>query len=438
MPNDLNTEELANNIDKTRKQVTLLFTDIVDSSRYWDQFGDVKGRMLVDQHNRLIFPLIEKYRGRTIKTIGDGIMAVFKRPENALKAAIGIQQILQKMRDADAGFLVKVRIGLHTGKAIVEQNDVFGDVVNVAKRVETFGGSNEIILSQVTAQLIDPEGNTFYQKGSFIPKGKLKPLTIYRCRWSDHKDLTAGGLKAARSRLTLNAREKGDFIAYVLLALAVMGSMYQLYGRYWLADSALLSDSLHAQLVALNTWLIVTEYPFVPPFVFVLLLSAILWLLWIRSLPYVVLKILKGIAGFGLGFLLIYTPVQFFSVSFATAQGDEISKTETLFVRVRHDSAAQRLALPLTSRSWYAFFDSEIVLPVAAAEVRNYLHKHKRQRQSAVQQPASLQATGVWDVEHVPVGAPAPFFFRFFDLCAVCLGVMGFMSGFMNFTIRLS
>jgi class 3 adenylate cyclase len=436
MPNDLNTEELANNIDRTRKDITILFTDIVDSSRYWHQFGDVKGRMLVDQHNRLAFPLIEKYRGRIVKTIGDGIMAVFKRPENALKAAIGIQQILQKMRDADPSFNVKVRIGLHTGNAIVEQNDVYGDAVNVAKRVETFGGSNEIILSQVTAQLIDPEGQTFYQKGSFIPKGKQKPLTIYRCRWSDHKDLTAGGLKAARSRLTLNAREKGDFIAYVLLALAVFGGMYHVYGRYLLADSAWLADSLHAQLVVLNTMLILTEYPFILPCILVLLLSAVLWLLWIKSMPYTVLKVLKGIAGFGLGFVLIYMPVQFFSVSFATEQGDEISKTETLFVRTHHEFAAQHLDLPLAPRNWYSFFDTELILPIAPAELRGYVHKQKKSNRK-LESLRPIDTSGVWGVEHVPFGAPAPFFFRFFDLCAICLGVMGFASGFMNFTIRL-
>jgi class 3 adenylate cyclase len=419
-------EELASNIDKTRKQVTTLFTDIVDSSRYWDQFGDVRGRMMIDHHNRLVFPVIRKFRGRIVKTIGDGLMAIFKNPNDALKAAVAIQQILQKMRNADQTFHVHLRIGIHTGVAIVEKNDVYGDAINVAKRVESFGGVDEIILSEVTAGLVKPESLAFHKKGSFVPKGKTKPLTVYRCRWNECKDLTHG-LKAS-SNIPLEAREKSDIAAYTILLLLMAGMLYQIYGRYLLADRA--ADSLHTQLLALNPLLLLSEYPFLMAALTAVALTAVLILIRIRTAPYLLFRIFKGIAGFGLGFLLIYAPVRYFSVSFATAEGNEVHKSEHVFMRATWPDVRRYLRPPLVGNNWYAFFDSEMIIPgdnagIGKNELRNI-------GGSGDFQLADSASAGVWSHE------PGAFYFRLFDLCAVCAGIVGFVLGFMNFTIRPS
>lgn len=423
-------EDLASNIDKTRKQITTLFTDIVDSSRYWDQFGDVRGRMMIDHHNRLVFPVIRKFRGRIVKTIGDGLMAIFRNPNDALKAAVAIQQILQKMRNADQTFHVHLRIGIHTGVAIVEKNDVYGDAINVAKRVESFGVVDEIILSEVTAGLVKPESLVFHKKGSFVPKGKTKPLTVYRCRWNECKDLTHG-LKAS-SDIPLEAREKSDIAAYTVLLLLVAGMLYQIYGRYLLADWA--ADSLHAQLLVLNPLLLLSEYPFLVAALCAVALTAVLILIRIRTAPYLLFRIFKGVAGFGLGFLLIYAPVRYFSVSFATAEGNEVLKSEHVFMRVAWPDARRFLRPPLAEQNWYAFFTGELIVPADNAGIGK-----DGLRQIGGSGVRSLRDTaGVWSVRNVPTHAPGAFYFRLFDLCAVCAGIVGFVLGFMNFTIRPS
>ena len=92
---------ITRQIKSTRKQITILFTDIEDSTRYWDTRGDIDGRLMVDYHNRLIFPTIKKFKGKIVKTIGDAIMASFNRSEQAVKAAIAIQQMLQNTRRQD-------------------------------------------------------------------------------------------------------------------------------------------------------------------------------------------------------------------------------------------------------------------------------------------------------------------------------------------------
>ncbi len=435
MSNHANLEdELAANIGKARKQVTILFTDIVDSSRYWDQFGDVKGRMMVDRHNRLVFPVIKKFKGRVVKTIGDGLMVTFKRPNDALNAAIGIQQILRKMRDVDRSFHAKVRLGVHTGMAIVEQNDVFGDVVNVAKRVEGFGEANEIVLSSATAELLNDSKHAFHKKGSFIPKGKRLPMTVYRCRWNEYKDLSRG-LKVS-SDFPLDTREKGDIVAYSIIFFLTIAILYMTYLRYVLAGNAWAPDSVHARLLILNPLLVFNSYPFVLPLLITLVLSSVLVLIWLKTAPYILLRIQKGVMGFGLGFLLIYLPVNYFEVGFATGKGHEVYSTQEQFVRLRYKDAERLLEYPMAERNWYAFFGSDLIVPVSVKAGQRPLDPVKLRR--TVKNPYAVKKIGVWTVKNLSANKPKLFYFRLMDLCAICLGVLGSVSGFMNFTIRPS
>jgi class 3 adenylate cyclase len=424
-------QELATSIDKARKQVTILFTDIVDSSRYWDQFGDIKGRMMVDQHNRLVFPVIEKFHGRVVKTIGDGLMAEFRRPNDALNAAIGIQQILNKMRDADRSFHAKVRIGLHTGVAIVEKNDVYGDAVNVAKRVESFGDANEIYLSASTADLVSEKKHAFHKKGSFIPKGKREPMTVYRCRWNEYRDLTRG-LKL-NTDFPLGSREKGDIVAYSVIAILCFTVIFLVYLRYILAASDSLVADLPGKIVFLNPWLIFQEYSFLSSLACALFLAMILILIWMRTIPYMVLRIMKGIAGFGLGFALIYVPVSYFDIGFGTDHSQEIAKTAQRFVRVPYVIAEEILGTGLPSKNIYTFFEWDLMLPVAGDSALEHKIRHLLNKNNI--EPVEPAVAGVWRKANLSMHKPGAFHFRLLDLCAICLGVMGFLSGFLNFSI---
>jgi class 3 adenylate cyclase len=130
---------------------------VEDSTAYWDEYGDLDGRLMIDLHNRLISPVIKRYRGKIVKHIGDSIMASFKSPRNALQASIAIQQILEKRRSEDAAFRLRVRIGIHAGKALVEGDDIFGDAVNLAARVQGLAKGNEIYVSSSTASLFQKE-----------------------------------------------------------------------------------------------------------------------------------------------------------------------------------------------------------------------------------------------------------------------------------------
>jgi adenylate cyclase len=203
-----------------------------DSTGYWDAYGDLDGRLMIDLHNRLISPVIKRYRGRIVKHIGDSIMASFKSPRNALKAAIGIQQILEKRRKEDIGFSVRVRIGVHTGKALVEDSDIFGDAVNLAARVQSLAKGNEICVSNDTASMLNKETFALVNAGSFRIKGKASEITLYKCQWRNYQSLIAGVKQNAWNLWPCSPLNSNSFWTRVLL-FPVSLELWLLLGCFW-------------------------------------------------------------------------------------------------------------------------------------------------------------------------------------------------------------
>jgi serine/threonine protein kinase len=167
------------------QETTLLFSDIVAITRYFDKFGDMAGRKRIEKHNKLLFPVIQRHRGRVLKTIGDAIMAYFLLPDDGIEAAIDMQQALEQQNQAtqDEDARIFIRIGLHTGPCIIEDQDVFGDAVNVASRVSSQAGGGEILISEITrAQLTRNKDNTEFAAGAIL-KGKSEHFNLFRIQW---------------------------------------------------------------------------------------------------------------------------------------------------------------------------------------------------------------------------------------------------------------
>lgn len=167
------------------QETTLLFSDIVAITRYFDKFGDMAGRKRIEKHNKLLFPVIQRHRGRVLKTIGDAIMAYFLLPDDGIEAAIDMQQALEQQNQAtqDVDARIFIRIGLHTGPCIIEDQDVFGDAVNVASRVSSQAGGGEILISEITrAQLTRNKQNTEFAAGAIL-KGKSEHFNLFRVQW---------------------------------------------------------------------------------------------------------------------------------------------------------------------------------------------------------------------------------------------------------------
>src|ERR1700674_462442 len=85
-------------LEKLRTPITILFSDIKGSTAYFEEKGDLNGLAMVERHNSLVIPVIEQSGGRVVKTIGDAIMASFQDPAGGIRAAIGMQQVLERDR----------------------------------------------------------------------------------------------------------------------------------------------------------------------------------------------------------------------------------------------------------------------------------------------------------------------------------------------------
>ena len=172
---------------KYKKPIVILFSDIVGSTHFFEQRGDIEGRAMVSRHHRLMFPIIQKYSGSVIKTMGDSIMASFMDVAAGCSCAREMQRILfQDNKDLPPEDRIGIRIAMHYGKAVIEKNDVFGDAVNVASRVEKFTDGDQIMLTQavVDAMQNNPEYH-FIQVGSVAMKGKSEKMSLFRLQWQE-------------------------------------------------------------------------------------------------------------------------------------------------------------------------------------------------------------------------------------------------------------
>jgi len=424
---DVNQEKISRSIARyirgAQKTVTILFTDIEDSTKHWEKHGDVKGRLIIDQHNRLLFPVISRFRGRIVKTIGDAVMASFKDPSRALKAAIAIQQFLRNEQQHDPEFKLRVRIGIHTGEAIVEKNDVFGDVVNTASRVEEFGEGGDITLSKDTADRLKKKEFHLVGRSKFIPRGKQSPLVVYQCTWEDHADLTAG--ISSNSFFQIVIRQKLELLFYAISGLAFFYALYQFYARFFIGY---LRNKAAMGLPPILTSIVLT-------LVFAGALFGGRALLRLKTLPHLFLKALRGGFGACLGFLLLYVPATTYPGVFPEKFEQELFAFDRHFVEILEDNVSVRRA---------PAFGAEILEKVQSDRLLFLLEETRASRVVWNRVPVDKRTSG-WVVRTVPakigvpmkvVSQPVRFAFHFRDALSLFAALAGFAWGLFTFKIR--
>jgi class 3 adenylate cyclase/pSer/pThr/pTyr-binding forkhead associated (FHA) protein len=183
-----NAEILAE-LEKFRRTITVMFTDIKGSTAYFEKYGDVAGLMMVHQCNDALRQIVEKHGGRVVKTIGDAIMATFDDAGGSVQAAIEMQhQLIEFNKPKPEQDHVFIRIGLNYGAGIVKSNDVFGDVVNVASRVESVALPEQIVISDSLNQQVAQLGKfRISHLGRFALKGKEGDRDLFEVTWTEHK-----------------------------------------------------------------------------------------------------------------------------------------------------------------------------------------------------------------------------------------------------------
>ncbi len=161
--------------------LAIMFADVSDSSALYKRLGNLRAKRRLDGIIKLMIKLTREHGGSVVKTIGDEIMTRFDRVENACRAAIAIQQHPTLRSDRDR---LAVRIGIAFGPTLVDADDVFGDTVNDAACVTLIARSNQIVLTQGAADLLEGELRQECHIFDRIKlKGELNPTAIYRMDW---------------------------------------------------------------------------------------------------------------------------------------------------------------------------------------------------------------------------------------------------------------
>ena len=148
----------------TRTLATVMFTDIVDSTRRAQEIGDEAWRHLLARHNEDMRVALNVHRGREIKTTGDGFLALFDSPTRAALCAA-------EMLRSSSAIGLEIRVGVHTGEVEVTDNDVRGIAVHTAARILALAGPGTVLFSTSAAGLVDGPGLSFEDAGSHELKG---------------------------------------------------------------------------------------------------------------------------------------------------------------------------------------------------------------------------------------------------------------------------
>lgn len=160
-------------VDVDRVLATVVFTDIVDSTKRADASGDTAWRDLLEAHNKTVRRELSRFRGREVKSLGDGFLATFDGPARAIHCATAIRDSLHQLD-------VPVRIGVHTGEVELADDDVRGIAVHIASRVAHVGGADDVLVSRTVKDLVAGSGIKFEDFGTHALKGIPEVWQVFR------------------------------------------------------------------------------------------------------------------------------------------------------------------------------------------------------------------------------------------------------------------
>ena len=163
----------AMNEASARALATVVFTDIVESTARLQQVGDAAWRELLAAHNARVREALNVYRGREVKTTGDGFLAVFDSPTRAVQCAA------EMTRQAKA-IGVDIRVGVHTGEIELVGDDVRGIAVHTAARVLALAGPGEVLVSSTTGALVEGSSLALEDAGAHELKGLSGARQVFR------------------------------------------------------------------------------------------------------------------------------------------------------------------------------------------------------------------------------------------------------------------
>jgi class 3 adenylate cyclase len=155
-----------------RVLATILFADIVGSTRLAVEYGDRRWRNVVESYQALMQSTIARHRGRLVKFTGDGVLAMFDGPGRALASA-------EEMVEGMQGLGFSLRVGVHSGEVETIGEDIGGIAVHIASRIADLSGPNEVLASRTVKDLTAGSGRTFENRDEHVLAGISEPWQLF-------------------------------------------------------------------------------------------------------------------------------------------------------------------------------------------------------------------------------------------------------------------
>jgi class 3 adenylate cyclase len=164
---------------------TILFTDIVDSTSLTRQIGDEAAMELLEVHDSIVRDALAELGGREIKHLGDGIMASFVSAAAAVKCASRVQREVARHARENKDRRFTVRLGIAAGEPVEHHNDLFGVTVQLAARLCSHAQAQQILVSNVVAELCEGKALLFEDLGEVELKGFDQPVRAQAVNWAN-------------------------------------------------------------------------------------------------------------------------------------------------------------------------------------------------------------------------------------------------------------
>lgn len=163
--------------------IVIMFTDLVGSTQMTHDHGDLGAQEVVRAHNAIVRNALAQFHGEEVKHTGDGIMASFANAPNSLRASINIQRGIAVHNNANPQLPVRVRIGLNAGDAVREEDDFFGQTVQLAARICDKADTDEIYITPSVYELCQGHAFELSEAGSHVLKGIDDPVLAHAVGW---------------------------------------------------------------------------------------------------------------------------------------------------------------------------------------------------------------------------------------------------------------
>ncbi|MEK9677471.1 MAG: adenylate/guanylate cyclase domain-containing protein [Rhodospirillaceae bacterium] len=163
--------------------IAIMFTEIMGYTELTQKAGDAEAQDILRPHNGIVRAAITRFSGKEVKHLGYGIMASFDGVTNSVEAANAIQRGVENFNLARKHDPMGVRIGIHAGEPIREEDDIFGSAVQMAAPICAIAATGEVMVSGVVASICRGKAMKFENRGTREIKGFPDPVAVFSSKW---------------------------------------------------------------------------------------------------------------------------------------------------------------------------------------------------------------------------------------------------------------